>query len=356
MFFNFFNSKKFVFRIDFEIVRDEFYNSVSFLFEKFAGLFGYPENPGMPTYYPFEWATSPKGLLLKSLPKHQAVPASMQPQNLVNMLFGDTPQLDPIVKSTYTTGHEGFYNFYVLHYQNMYFLPDWLSKFLQIQFDICIDTEVLDTIQKNLFVFLIVYGEIVFIRTCFFWFLTINPYTYPWVLAVALVDWTDDVLQGFTPSIFGVNITSAIYMMIIGRLADSLNHLVFTMPYLPSEGEKTTLFINGEVKRVIIFHYLPNLWYNYPIPNELREHWYNKEPEVLEFMQKAYGELGIKFTPDNITKTDIDPFDPETKERLFSIYEKLLSIYGSLVIPDNQNYIDINYFIPIDLINNLINI
>jgi hypothetical protein len=100
------------------------------------------------------------------------------------------------------------------------------------------------------------------------------------------------------PAILGVNITGSVFLGILGVLADSLNHLVFTMPFLPSEGEETKLVINQQMKDVLVFHYLPILWYRYPIPNEIREFWYNERPDILDYMQKAYKDLDIQFLPD----------------------------------------------------------
>jgi hypothetical protein len=93
------------------------------------------------------------------------------------------------------------------------------------------------------------------------------------VLLAAAVDWTEDVLQGIVP-ILGVNITGSVFLGILGVVADSLNHLVFTMPFLPSEGEETKL-INQQMN-VLVFHYLPILWYRYPVPNDIREFWYRE--------------------------------------------------------------------------------
>jgi hypothetical protein len=42
------------------------------------------------------------------------------------------------------------------------------------------------------------------------------------------------------------------------------------------------------------------LWYRYPIPNEIREGWYNERPEILDYMQKAYKDLDIQVLPDSI--------------------------------------------------------
>lgn len=88
----------------------------------------------------------------------------------------------------------------------------------------------------------------------------------------------------------------------LGVLADSLNHLVFTMPFQPSEGEEAKLLINQQMKDVLIFHYLPILWYRYPIPNDIREFWYNERPDILDYMQKAYQDFNIQFLPDRIVK------------------------------------------------------
>jgi hypothetical protein len=89
---------------------------------------------------------------------------------------------------------------------------------------------------------------------------------------------------------------------ILGVLADSLNHLVFTMPFLPSEGEATKLLINQEMKDVLVFHYLPILWYRYPVPNDIREFWYNERPDILKYLQKSYQDFDIQFLPNRIVK------------------------------------------------------
>jgi hypothetical protein len=92
-----------------------------------------------------------------------------------------------------------------------------------------------------------------------------------------------------------VNITGSVFLGILGVVADSLNHLVFTMPFLPSEGEETKLLINQQMKDVLVFHYLPILWYRYPVPNDIREFWYRERPDILNYMQKAYKDLDIQF-------------------------------------------------------------
>ena len=72
------------------------------------------------------------------------------------------------------------------------------------------------------------------------------------------------------------------------------------MPFLPSEGEEQKLLINDQLKDVLVFHYLPILWYRYPIPNEIREFWYKERPDILNYFQTAYKDIGIQFLPDSV--------------------------------------------------------
>ncbi len=279
-------------------VRTVFYDIVEGFFKKIAGLFGYPENPGMPTMYnlPNEGYA-----ILDNLPSHQTFwPPLQRPETWFEMIFGPSPKVDSVPRYIYESKEEGFYNFYIENYKNIYFLPDWLSEFVQVRLNLCLDITFLETIREVLFVGLMVYSQIVILRIALSWFIYINPYTFPWCYLAAAVDWTEDVLQGIVPSILGVNITGSVFLGILGVLADSLNHLVFTMPFLPSEGEETKLLINQQMKDVLVFHYLPILWYRHPIPNDIREFWYKERPDILDYMQKAYKDLDIQFLPNRI--------------------------------------------------------
>ena len=83
----------------------------------------------------------------------------------------------------------------------------------------------------------------------------------------------------------------------------------------------------------LVFHYLPVLWYRYPIPNDIREFWYKERPDILEYMQKAYKDLEIQFLPDNI----VDKLNQQT------LTTKISSIQG---ISDTniKNYISTEIF------------
>lgn len=282
-------------------VRDSFYHIVSIFFKKIAEFLGYPNNPGMPAFYNFSDEVNSGPRFIDSLPIHKTVwPPTQRPQTWFEMIFGPAPTVEPVSKYIYESKQEGFYNFYVENYRNIYFLPDEVSEFIQVKLNICLDISSLETIREVLFLGLLVYWQLVMLRIALSWFLSINPYTFPWCYLAATVDWTEDILQGLLPSVFGVNITGTIFLGLLGKIADSLNHLILTMPFLPSEGEETKLLIDKEIRDVIVFHYLPVLWYRHPIPNDIREFWYNERPDILNYMQKAYKDLDIQFLPDSV--------------------------------------------------------
>lgn len=282
-------------------IRTIFYEMVDSLFKKLAGLFGYPGNPGMSTIYDLPNEADVRSKFLENLPSHRTFwPPIQRPETWFETILGPAPKIDAVPRYVYENREEGFYNFYIENYKNIYFLPDWLSEFLQVRLHFCLDITLLETIREVLFVGLVIYSQIVILRITLSWFIYINPYTAPWCYVVAAVDWTEEVLQGIVPAILGVNITGSIFLGILGVLADSLNHLVFTMPFLPSEAEESKLLLQQQMKDVLIFHYLPILWYRYPIPNEIREYWYNERPEILDYMQKAYKDLDIQFLPDSV--------------------------------------------------------
>ncbi len=280
-------------------IQSIFYEGFKYFFETIAKFLGYPDVRGMPIYpadLKLREELTEKALLpahVVSLPPNQLE----RPETLTEVILGTLPYTTPIEKHFYQHKAEGYYNFYVENYRNMYFLPDWLSAYIQMNFNITVDHSNLELCRDVVFYVVLLYGSIVSFRTALFWMLTINPYTYPWVLAVDFVDWLYDSLAGILPCVAGIDLVPTFIMLLVGKIADSINHLVFTMPFLPSEGNKVKMLIEGDVKEVIQFHYLPYLWYKYPIPMNLREFWYSERPDILEFMEKNYGQFDIEFRP-----------------------------------------------------------
>jgi hypothetical protein len=275
------------------------YDGFKVFLDSITRFLGYPDVPGMPIL-PVDSKARDQLMGQDLLPKHitEIPPTQVQrPETLTEALFGTFPYTMPIEKHFYQHKAEGYYNFYVENYRNMYFLPDWLSGYIQIHFNITVDHSNLELCRDVFFYVILLYGAIVSIRTTLFWMLAINPYTFPWVFAVDFVDWVYDALAGILPCFVGIDLVPSIFAMLIGKVTDSANHLVFTMPFLPSEGNKVKMLIDGELKDVVQFHYLPYLWYKYPIPMNLREFWYSERPDILNFMEKNYSQFAINFRP-----------------------------------------------------------
>ena len=116
------------------------------------------------------------------------------------------------------------------------------------------------------------------------------------------------------------------------------------MPFLPSEGEETKLLINQQMKDVLVFHYLPISWYRYPIPNNIREYWYNERPDILDYMQKAYKDLSINFLPDNITSQPSGLVSQQTNITDY-ISTEVLSQQNLIQSHDFGNHINFHDFV-----------
>ena len=284
-------------------IRISIYEAVNDLFKKLAQLFGYPENPGMPTIYNMPSKMYAKIEFLESLPEHKVRwPPPQRPETWFEMIFGAIPKVEPVPRYIYENNEEGFYNFYIENYKNIFFLPDTLSEFIQVKLNVCLDISVLEIIREALFLACVLYTQLIVLRIALIWLIYINPYTIPWFYVAAEVDWVEETFHGIIPSILGVNISVTILLGSIGVLADALNQIVFTMPFLPSEGEPMKLLIDQQLRDVLVFHYLPILWYRYPIPNDLREYWYTERPDILEYLQKSYDNFDIQFLPDRVVQ------------------------------------------------------
>jgi len=283
--------------------RDILFYIVRDTYEDIARYLGYPDKPGMPI-------VPPNGYFGESffqvvpLPVRQVpMPNTPPPQNYIEIFLGTFPKINPIERVFFVTPEEGFYNFFIQNFRNASYLPNWLSKFLQIYFNCCLDISFLEVFREVLFILIFIYIELMQIRLLLGWLISINPYSFPLNYFVSFFDWIEEApIFSSLPSIAGMNLTNFVFMIILGKFSDNLNHLVFTMPFLPSEGEPMKIQLNDTVTDVLVYRFLPRLWFYYPIPNDLREFWYTQRPDILKYMQKAYPDLGVEFRPDRIVE------------------------------------------------------
>ena len=239
-------------------------------------------------------------------------------KNYLEIFFPKGLIFNPPILTFYQDNIEGYYNFFIVQ-KNAIFLPNWLSEIIQIFANQNVDTTLLSTIQEWTFGILNKFRILCEIRAALWWWLLFNPYQQPFNTLRILTEWYLTSLTGIFPIIMGIDIGPTIAITALGVLLDLLNRLVFTMPYLPSEGEKFNItnldqlnnpvladLINKIDKDVIIFRYLPSLWYKYPIPDDLRKYWYSEKPEILQYFLKNYKNLGIDFLPDQILQSEYE--------------------------------------------------
>ena len=239
-------------------------------------------------------------------------------KNYLEIFFPKGLIFNPPILTFYQDNIEGYYNFFIVQ-KNAIFLPNWLSEIIQIFANQNVDTTLLSTIQEWTFGILNKFRILCEIRAALWWWLMFNPYQQPFNTLRILTEWYLTSLTGIFPIIMGIDIGPTIAITALGVLLDLLNRLVFTMPYLPSEGEKFTIndlaqldnpaladLVSKIGEDVTVFRYLPSLWYKYQIPDDLREYWYVKKPEILQYFLKNYENLGIDFLPNQILQSEYE--------------------------------------------------
>lgn len=277
-------------------------------------------------------------------------------KNYFEIFFPKGLNFNPPLLTFYKDNVEGYYNFFITQ-KNAVFLPNWLSEIIQIFGNQHINFTTLRIIQEWTFGFLNKFRILCEIRAALWWWLMFNPYQQPFNTLRILTEWYLTALTGIFPIIIGIDIGPTVAITALGVLLDLLNRLVFTMPYLPSEAEKFSIANLEQLDNpaladlmtkigedVIVFRYLPSLWYKYPIPDDLRQYWYNKKPEILEYFLKNYGNLGIDFLPDGIlqaeyenriNQTNIIPGQIDLENistNLVSSVNQLIAIYEKITI------------------------
>lgn len=283
--------------------REAFFAGIETVNMEIAKFFGYPENPGMPVTCPYDFNFIVPYLKDDYIPRHSVpFPPKGIPQNYKDIIIGIFPRVSEIPRTFYHSKETGFYSFYIQEFRNIIFLPDQLSEYLQINFNNCLDISWLEAVRQGLFMGVVFYALIVHIRSLIFWFCDVNPYDGIIYYLVALVDWFEESFGGYIPNLFGVNMSLTVFQYLIGKFGDCFNHIVFTMPYLPSEAYKDKFYIDESLENILDFKYLPYLWYKYPIPNEVRQYWILKRPDILTYMQKSYSQLDIDLLPDAVLK------------------------------------------------------
>ena len=191
------------------------------------------------------------------------------------------------------SGKDAFIGFIVS--QQATFIPDILSEYIQLYGGINAPDDTLSLVifQRCVYDFVRMFTSLCGFRLLFSLILIINPYTFPWILIVTSTEWFLESLSGLIPVFLGVDFSGVLALNILAAITDYIKKLVFTMPYLPSEGIKETIGSHN----VYRFGGIPQLWQEHGIPSQLKEEWYKERPEIIEHFFKYYNDAGIKFLP-----------------------------------------------------------
>nr|YP_009695334.1 hypothetical protein [Nitzschia alba]QEI59619.1 hypothetical protein [Nitzschia alba] len=220
------------------------------------------------------------------------------PENIAEVFFGSTPKTNLIKKIPLSTFEDGVYSFFIEEYSNLVFLPNIISRILQINCNICFNTDFLDTFREMLFIGLILYAEMISLRLSLIWFWGFNPYEPPLCYVCLLVDWCDAVFREILPTVLGINTALYVFIGFLGETADDLNSLVLTMPFLPNEAESMIITLkDSSIVPILLYHSLPIFWYKKFIPNEIRKFWYSENPLILIYMTVLYDDLNLRLLP-----------------------------------------------------------
>jgi len=256
------------------------------------------------------------------------------------------PIFNPPPVYFYTDPSEGFFNFFVVESGagTPVYLPNWLSEIIQVLSNQQINILFLRDIQEWTYESLKIFKTLCEMRTALWWWLMFNPYQEPFNTLRVLTEWYLTAFTGIFPVIIGIDIGPTVGLALLGNTLDVVGRLVFTMPYLPSEGESFTVdsldaLGNAPLTEMLtkfghdvrIYRYFPSLWSKYSIPDSLREFWYTKKPEITEYLIKNYYNLGIDFLPNRVLK---DYYDHANNEVLST------GLNGLKVVPNLIDTLD----------------
>lgn len=289
------------FRESFELFRQGFFDQTTAFFKHMASYYGFPENPGMPIIMEDETFYWVKYLTPSHLPIRKVrFPPPTLASNFLEIVLGNFPKASPILRYPYQTKEDGYFCFFIENFSNSYCFPDIVSEFIQIKLGFCQDISYLEFCRETVFGILVIYYHLLSLRLLLAWFISVNPYTFPLAYYIALIDWFEETAAQYVPALNGLPVATPFFMFLIGKLADVVNNLIITIPFLPSEGVGMKTMLKGVARPVKLFRYLPILWYKYPIPNEIREYWFKERTDILQYLLKAYKETNIQFLPDPV--------------------------------------------------------
>ena len=209
-------------------------------------------------------------------------------------------------------------SFYIEPARNMMFVPDFLEKFLYLTFsarNMSYDNAYWNSLAVAIAGSIIIYLKIGGLKqTMENSFVGINPFSniVTTLIYKAYTPWIEKALW-FVPKIANLPMSYTLFFGLLGKVNFVLYHLVFTMPYVPSQGVLKTEKIAKEEIEALFFEGIPESWQileliksdsgivkvlHLSVPNIFRESWYEKHHDIFNFVSSACGDANI--LPDTI--------------------------------------------------------
>nr|BBC77633.1 hypothetical protein Ycf89 [Nitzschia sp. NIES-3576]BBC77660.1 hypothetical protein Ycf89 [Nitzschia sp. NIES-3576] len=260
------------------------------IFRIFSYFLGHPFNKGIKITHTFSDF---------SKPEHITLWPGIQPAlKWTEIFFTPVPKMNLIKKYNQKKFYTSFFTF---DYSNINFLPNLISKTFYTHFKIYNEIDSLRKLRKNLFLWPMTYAHMLDIRATSSWFARFNPFDFPWNYFCILIDPFENYITRFLPvELFQVSIEMPFLLLVFGFLADQANHLVYTLPYISSEIKPSGIFIRRKLKKVLMFSTIPILWCKFRIPNDIREFWYSKHFNIIQFLILIKKDLNIDILPDRL--------------------------------------------------------
>lgn len=178
------------------------------------------------------------------------------------------------------------------------FLPDFVSEFIQRTMNIHTYDLLYTTILREwqfylysiIFIFTTLNGVYIFMQMCLF----INPYRYPYVLLTELMLPWNQFFEDVCPAFFGYNTGQLVSQVVLMTGLDFVRDVVFTMPFLPSEGILYTAAANANDivpvgEKFYLFNGIPKLWAEHGVPIDLRTDWFDQGNfQIMKFYDEVY--------------------------------------------------------------------
>ena len=196
-------------------------------------------------------------------------------------------------------------SFYIEPFLKMRFLPDDVERWLYHRLGENYDADFMHLICSDLAGWLCIYGAIWGLRGIFGTSLiSFNPYAWkPTAAILGLYEpWLDRLFKWF-PKPWSLPAHYSFFFGALGNVERTLLRITFSGPFLPSEAVFKTETINNRSVEAVYFHGFPTMWKEVgSIPNFERLNWYERNPEVYDYIIKTYHDIikDIIILPDHI--------------------------------------------------------